>query len=341
MVGGLTSGLRGRLARWCGVSADRIALTENVSAGCVLPLWGLPWQAGDEILIGDAEHPGVVAACHELARRQQLSLATLAVRDLPGDQAEADAAALEALERSLTPRTRLVVLSHLLWNSGRLLPIPAVAQRLAAHPRQPWLLVDAAQSFGSVPVAAAAAAADIYAFTGHKWCCGPEGLGAVVLSPRLLAEGRPTLIGWRSLRNENAAADSFHDDGRRFEVATSCTPLLAGLDSSLELLEAEGSDETRLERIQERSGGLWRGLRELPAARSLLPCEPPAGLVSFTLHRRDGGAIDPASVVRSLGERGIWLRSLPDPACLRACTHITTTEEEVVRLLGALADLAE
>jgi len=63
--------------------------------------------------------------------------------------------------------------------------------------------------------------------------------------------------------------------------------------------------------------------------------------VSFTLHRRDGGAIDPASVVRRLGERGIWLRSLPDPACLRACTHLTTTEEEVVRLLGALADLAE
>jgi L-cysteine/cystine lyase len=341
MLGGLSSGLRARLARWCGVSADRIAFTESVSAGCVLPLWGLPWQAGEEILIGDAEHPGVVAACHELARREQLSLATLPVRDLPGDQSQADAAALAALERALTPRTRLVVLSHLLWNSGRLLPIEAVAQRLAAHPRQPWLLVDAAQSLGSVPVAAAAAAADIYAFTGHKWCCGPEGLGAVVLSPRLLAEGRPTLIGWRSLRNENAAADSFHNDGRRFEVATSCTPLLAGLESSLALLEAEGSDQARLERIQKRSNALWQGLRDLPNARPLLPSAPAAGLVSFKLHRPDGGAIDPAAVVRTLGAQGIWLRSLPDPACLRACTHLTTTEEEVVRLLQALAELGK
>jgi L-cysteine/cystine lyase len=341
MLGALSSGLRGQLAAWCGVSVDRIAFTENVSGGCVLPLWGLPWQAGDEILLGDAEHPGIVAACHELARREQLGVATLPVRDLAGDQAEADAETLAALERALTPRTRLVVLSHLLWNSGRLMPIEAVAQRLAAQPRRPWLLVDAAQSFGSVPVAGAAAAADIYATTGHKWCCGPEGLGAVVLSPRLLADARPTLIGWRSLRDENAAAESFHKDGRRFEVATSCTPLLAGLASSLALLESEGTAEQRLERIRERSGALWRGLRDLPNASPLLPCAPAAGLVSFTLHRPDGGAINPASVVRTLGERGIWLRSLPDPACLRACTHLTTTEEEVVRLLQALAELGD
>ncbi len=340
-LGSLSAGLRARLAAWCGVSPERIAFSENVSSGCVLPLWGLPWQAGEEILLSDAEHPGVVAACHELARRHQLTVASLPVRDLAGDSNQADAAALEALERSLTPRTRLVVLSHLLWNSGRLLPIAAVAERLAAHPLRPWLLVDAAQSLGSVPVAAAATAADIYAVTGHKWCCGPEGLGAVVLSERLLAEARPTLIGWRSLRNEDATAGSFHTDGRRFEVATSCTPLQAGLDCSLQLLEAEGNAEARLARIQERSCALWRGLRDLPAARPLLPVPPAAGLVSFTLHRPDGGAIEPALVVRALGERGIWLRSLPDPACLRACTHLTTSAEEIETLLAALVDLGD
>jgi L-cysteine/cystine lyase len=331
----LSHSLRARLASWCGVSPSRIAFTENVTSGCVLPLWGLPWQAGDEILLGDAEHPGVVAACRELARREQLTVATLPVSDL-----SEDAATLEALERALTPRSRLVVLSHLLWNTGRILPIEAVAERLAAHPRQPWLLVDAAQSLGSLPLSGAARAADIYAGTGHKWCCGPEGLGAVVLSERVLAEARPTVIGWRSLRDEDSGGGSFHSDARRFEVATSCAPLLAGLDRSLQLLEAEGDAQVRLERIRASSDQLWRGLLELPAARPLLAAPPPAGLVSFTLHRADGSPIAPAAVVRALGEQGIWLRSLPDPACLRACTHLTTTSAEVEQLLAALAGLA-
>jgi L-cysteine/cystine lyase len=336
LLGHLSGSVRSRLAQWFGVSPHRVAFTENVTSGCVLPLWGLPWREGEEILLGDAEHPGVVAACRELARREGLTITTLPVRDLDGGAAEADAGTLEVLERLLSPRTRLVVLSHLLWNSGRVLPIEAVARRLAEHPGHPWLLVDAAQSFGSLPVAGAARVADIYAATGHKWCCGPEGLGAVALSERLLAEARPTLIGWRTLRDESSGGAAYHQDGRRFEVATSCTPLLAGLEASLRLLEAEGDDSARLAAIRARSQRLWEGLQGLPAVRCLLPEPPPAGLVSFTLHRADGQAIDPAAVVHDLGQQGIWLRSLPDPHCLRACTHLSTEEEEVDRLLDAL-----
>jgi L-cysteine/cystine lyase len=223
------------------------------------------------------------------------------------------------------------VLSHLLWNTGQLMPIAAVAERLAAHPRHPWLLVDGAQSFGSLPVAAAAAAADLYACTGHKWCCGPEGLGVVALSERVLAEARPTLIGWRSLADESRGDASFHRDGRRFEVATSCTPLFAGLECSLALLEAEGSAEQRLERICSHSELLWDGLSQIPGVQPLLEVPPPAGLVSFTVA---GQA--PESLVRRLGEQAIWLRSLPEPSCLRACTHITTTAAEVELLLREL-----
>jgi L-cysteine/cystine lyase len=197
-----TQRLRSTLAAACGVPPSRIALTENVSGGCVLPLWGLPWEAGDRILISDAEHHGVVAACQELARREGLELVFFPVNHLVGEGSERGHALQALLEQALTPRTRLVVLSHLLWNTGVELPIPAVAQQLAAHPRHPWLLVDAAQSLGSLPVAAAAAAADIYAFTGHKWACGPEGLGGVALSERVLEQASPTVIGWRSLRKE-------------------------------------------------------------------------------------------------------------------------------------------
>jgi L-cysteine/cystine lyase len=328
-----TARLRQALAHLCGVSPHRIALTENVTSGCVLPLWGLPWQTGDVLLLSDCEHPGVVAACQGLARRGGLRIEWLPVLELCRNtpQAALDDAVLEALERALSPDTRLVALSHLLWNSGSVMPITAVAKRLQQHPKAPWLLVDAAQSMGSIPVEEAAAAADIYAFTGHKWCCGPEGLGGVALSQRLLEQAQPTLIGWRSLRHEASAGSSFHNDARRFEVATSCVPLCSGLATSLELLAQAGTPSERLAIIQARSLRLWQGLQAIQGVSTLLPDPPAAGLVSFTL-----GSTATAAVVAQLGAEGLWIRRLDDPDCLRACTHITTTEGEIDALLQAL-----
>ena len=72
-----------------------------------------------------------------------------------------------------------------------------------------------------------------------------KGLGAVALSTRVLEESSPTLIGWKSLKAEEGIyvnnKTPFHSDGRRFEIATSCVPLLAGLRSSLIMLKNEGS----------------------------------------------------------------------------------------------------
>ena len=336
-IGAEVSSTRRRLAELCGVAPHRLALSENVTSGCVLPLWGLPFDSGDRLLISDCEHPGVVAACVELARREGLTIDTLPVKQLRGDQPSTDAGVMDALEQSLTPRSRLVVLSHLLWNTGQIMPIPAVAERLAQHPQAPYLLVDAAQSFGQIPVQDAAAAADIYAFTGHKWACGPEGLGGVALSERVLNEGQPTVIGWRSLQDESKAdlssSDPFHHDSRRFEVATSCVPLMAGLRSSLELLDQEGSAETRLARIRQLSGDLWSGLREMPGVKPLMEVPPASGLVSFQLSCDAA----PAEVVQQLGQQGLWIRDLADPSCLRACTHVTTTEAETEALTTAIA----
>jgi L-cysteine/cystine lyase len=156
----------------------------------------------------------------------------------------------------------------------------------------------------------------------------------MALSERVLVEAQPTLIGWRSLSHENQAGSGFHTDSRRFEVATSCIPLFAGLNSSLALLDAEGSAEQRLATITALSQQLWQELQAVPMAKTLLQTPPPAGLVSFTL-----GGPTPEAVVKQLGTQGIWLRSLDDPHCLRACTHVTTTAADISRLIEALQGL--
>jgi L-cysteine/cystine lyase len=164
------------------------------------------------------------------------------------------------------------------------------------------------------------------------------------------------LIGWRSLSQESSGNSGFHGDARRFEVATSCLPLAAGLNRSLQLLEAEGSAQARLERIRQLSVQLWQGLQLIPGAKTLLEVRPPAGLVSFTLEApqqcqgpeallapeallEPEALLGPEAIVTALGRQGIWLRSLADPQCLRACTHICTEEGEIERLLDALAQI--
>ena len=327
------------LAHICGVTKDRIALTENVTSGCVLPLWGLPFKKSDRILISDCEHPGVVAACRELARRKHLKIDILHVQQLR-DGAEKEIKTknllLEELETSLEPDTKLVVLSHILWNTGQIMPIEDVSKRLLEHPKKPFLLVDAAQSFGQLSIVGAANNADIYAFTGHKWACGPEGLGGVAVSKRVLEESNPTLIGWRALKKEGSIyhdnPNPFHQDARRYEIATSCVPLLAGLRSSLDLLEEEAPIKDRLNKIKKLSLKLWVELNEIKNIQTIIQGAPPSGLVSFSLL----GQTTENALVKSLGEKGLWIRVLEDPNWLRACIHVTTKESEILSLGKAI-----
>ncbi len=330
------------LAGLCGVPPTRLALTENVTSGCVLPLWGLLFSPGERILISDCEHPGVVAACKELARREQLEIDILRLEQLKEgscNQIETDSAVINELNQCLKQKTRLVVLSHLFWNTGQRMPICKVAQHLKEHPKQPYLLVDGAQSFGQIPIQDEAKAADIYAFTGHKWACGPEGLGGVAVSERVLSESSPTLVGWRSLKNENTtnfnAMNSFHLDSRRFEVATSCVPLLAGLRCSLKLFEATGTSAQRLEKIQSWSAQLWDLLRGIEGVEPLLKGHPPAGLVTFSL----SNGMPTREIVKKLGGKGLWIRDIESPVSLRACLHIISESEEINSLAKAIKEI--
>ncbi len=334
------------LSALCGVTQKRLALTENVTTGCVLPLWGLPFSSEDRLLISDCEHPGVVAACSELARRQHLGIDILPIMHLREGlekQEESDRAVLDLLERNLTKKTRLVVLSHLLWNTGQLMPIAKVAACLKAHQNRPFLLVDAAQSFGQLDVQRAAPYADIYAFTGHKWALGPEGLGGVVLSERVLNESSPTLIGWRSLKHESIFSGQeilptpFHEDSRRFEIATSCIPLLAGLRRSLELLAQEGSTNERASKICSLSSQLWANIQSIDGIQSILKGPPPAGLVSFKIKSQE----TPKRHVKLLGKDHLWIRDIENPACLRACVHIISNQDDIFTLCTALKKLAK
>ena len=327
------------IAEICSIHPKRIAFTENVTSGCILPLLGLPFSDGDNLLISDCEHPGIVAACKELARKKNLTITILPVLKICNGNDKEDETykkILKLIDEHLQINTKLVVLSHLLWNTGQIMPIELISKRLKEHSSKPYLLVDAAQSFCHIPIKGACDNADIYAFTGHKWAYGPEGLGAVALSTRVLEESSPTLIGWKSLKVEEGIHVNneapFHSDGRRFEIATSCVPLLAGLRNSLIMLKNEGHETERFCKIKSLSSILWQKLNKIKNIELVLNCPPPSGIISFNIN----GIKSPEEVVNYLGQENLWIRVLEDPKWLRACVHITTDLNEIDNLVIGL-----
>ena len=321
---------RTAIAEELGVAPETITLTENVTAGCNIALWGIDWQAGDRILMTDCEHPGVIAITQELTRRFGVEVSTCPIQNTlnEGDP-------VEVIAQHLQPRTRLVILSHLLWNTGQVLPladIVAVCHRYEYGSVQ--VLVDAAQSVGSLPLNLSESEVDYYAFTGHKWLCGPAGVGGLYVHPDALHRLNPTYIGWRGITmNPIGKPTGFKDDGQRFEVATSAYPLYEGLQSAISTHQQWGTSQERYRQICQLSEHLWQSL-SFEGIHRLKASPPQAGLVSFQVTGKPH-----KKLVESLEEQGFFLRTLADPDCIRACVHYFTLPSEIEQLVTAIKQL--
>ncbi|MBW4473723.1 MAG: aminotransferase class V-fold PLP-dependent enzyme [Stenomitos rutilans HA7619-LM2] len=320
---------RTTIATELGTTAPTITLTENVSAGCNIALWGIDWRSGDHLLLSDCEHHSVLASVQELQRRFGIDVSTC---PLQATLNEGDPVA--ALTQCLQPKTRLVVLSHILWNTGQLLPLKDMVTACHSYPSQQPIrvLVDAAQSVGMLPLNLDELQADFYAFTGHKWWCGPEGLGGLYVRPEALDELHPTFAGWRSITTDRSGHPTgWKADGQRYEMATSAYPLYAGLRTAIAVQQQWGTAQERYQRLQALSQRLWQQLTELPEVICLRSSPPETGLVSFQLQSKSH-----RSLVNYLEENGFMIRVILDPDCVRACLHYLTLESEVDQLVEAM-----
>lgn len=328
-----TEATRRAIAAELAVAPETISITEDVSVGCNIGLWGIDWQAGDHVLLSDCEHPGIIAAVQELQYRFGLEISTCPLMaTLNGGDPVA------VVQSHLKPNTRLLVVSHILWNTGQVLPLTEIVTACHGHrgDRPVHVLVDAAQSVGVLPLNLAETGVDFYAFTGHKWWCGPAGVGALYVSPEAQPFLRPTFIGWRGIFTDATGTPTgMKPDGRRYEVATSAVPLYAGLRAALALHSTWGTGQERYQRICQLSGYLWEKLAPIPGLTRLRTAPPEAGLVSFQLENQTH-----IKVVQALEKQGFLVRTILNPDCIRACVHYLTLESEIDGLVAALSALS-
>jgi L-cysteine/cystine lyase len=319
-----TQQLKQTLAENLHISPTHLALTDNTTTGCNIALWGLDWRPGDRLLLTDCEHQGIIAIAQELAQRFGIIIDRAPLVASP----ESPTAIIAAL---ITPHTRLLVLSHILWNTGLVLPLEAIVAQ--CHAKGVQVLVDGAQSVGVLPLDLDALDADYYAFTGHKWWCGPPGLGGLHIKDTETL--RPTFLGWRSVQlDSQGQPQNLQPDARRYEVSTSAFTLYPGLQAALQVHAEYGDAHVRYQDILNRSALLWNALAKLPGIKLLTPKPPASGLVAFQLDRGHH-----QQAVTHLENRKIYVRQILYPDCLRASLHYFTSETEIQRLIDGITEI--
>ncbi|HIC89903.1 MAG TPA: aminotransferase class V-fold PLP-dependent enzyme [Anaerolineae bacterium] len=319
--------LREHLARLMGADVDEIALTHHTTDGMNIATWGLNWRPGDELLTTNLEHEGGLLPLYMVRQRFGVTI-RFANLGLGGGDVAA------RIEQAITPRTRLLSISHVSFRTGALLPLDEIVD--VAHRHGVLVVVDGAQSAGAIPVDMHALGVDFYAIPGQKWLCGPEGTGALYVRRDRISELNPTFVGYFSTEGSPPMDMTGYfmpaPGARRYEVSTMYYPGLAGWLESLRWLEELGS-EWIYGRIQVITGR-WRAMLDsIPGAGLLTPASY-AGLTSFTVE-----GLDPEQATQALVEQGILIRYVDQPYCLRVSTGFYNNENDLVCLRDALERL--
>ena len=172
----LWDGVHQRLSRLAGCDPHELAIVRSATEGLNNVLLGLELEAGDEILLTSHDYWHVQDTIAQRSAREGVQVRTITDVPVP---AESMSQLVEMYERNLTPKTKLLVVTHP-WNAnGQLLPVRAICG--LAHRHGVEVLVDGAQSFALLDGRISDLGCDYYAASLHKWFCGPVGTGILYI----------------------------------------------------------------------------------------------------------------------------------------------------------------
>ena len=321
---------RGALAAVLGTDMDSVALTHSTTEGIGLAVGTLDWRPGDRALTTNHEHPGVLGPLAAVRDRHGVDVRVAEIGD-GGD----DDRTLAALERELAQGgVRLVALSHVLWTTGAVLPVAEIVRR--AHAHGAVVALDGAQAGGAIPLHVDDLGAEFYAIPGQKWLLGPEGTGALIVRRDVAAASLPAGRGYFSAAPYHGGRDDLWPDARRFEVAGFHAPSLVGLARSAGWFAMHVGLPWAHARAARLAHGAAVRLQGMPGVAVVTPPDRMATLVTFRLPGW------PAQRVAEELARRVFatVRPIPGLDAVRLSVGFFTTDEELRRVLDAVAELA-
>lgn len=324
--------VRQALADAMRVPPEQIALVRNATEALATVLLGVPLRSGDEILCSTHDYYATLDALEQRRARDGVVLRMLRP---PAPAPSLDALA-EMYEAALSPRTKLVLLTHPSNRTGQLLPVRRIAD--AAHRVGAEVVVDGAQSLGLLDDPVKALGCDYYGASGHKWLGLPVGYGVLWMRPEHVAKVWPLLPPGRSALGM-----------KRFEwIGTAAEYLSPAALPALALHRSLGA-ERKMERLRHLTR-YWRSRLSaaMPETRFYTTSEPAMSAALCTVAIP---GLDPLAVQKSLRSRnGILVQAFADDAAdvdrraevngLRVSPNVYTSPTELDRFVAALVRAA-
>lgn len=328
---------RPQVARLINAEPDEIALVESTTHGLTTAAMALPLHRGDRVVVADLEFPQVaVPWCQQ---QQQIGIEIDVVPNRNG------VIRVEDVAERITPATKVVAISSVQWTNGFRCDLPALSA--LCRDRGVWLVVDAIQHLGAMPLDVQQTPIDILACGGHKWLNAPFGTGFLYIRRDVLPRLRPLLAGYLNLEMppggwgqefQTPSATPIRQyrpvpRARRYEIGGTANYSGAiGLAASLQLINELGPARIA-EHIYHLTDHLIAGLQTL-GVNIVTPLERKhrSGIVTFSV----GSAEDNLALMEWLLDQRVLVsvRYTSYVGGVRVSCHFYNSMNDVDRLLN-------
>lgn len=349
--------LRHEIAMEIGATQNEITFTRNTTEAMWTVIESLPNSASKTLVFSDVEHDAAYVNAYYAHVYKGLKSIKVNLVDILNDDRFSELC-VERIVKAVDNKTRLVVMSQIIYSCGLELPVAAITSACKQKNPDVLILVDGAHTFGQTPINVSEIKSDFYITAGHKWLCGPRGSGIMYCSEAVRKQERlnirPTGMCFAPLLYEPRATEIVGTDNPRFEryklgferlieFGTIEESVLIGLNEALRFYKMIGVEQIH-NRIGDLTTQLRCSLKELPGIE-LIPLHTVhngCGIVSFT--RKDKGIRwtyrDACNIVDSLDrEYGIVCRAIPNPVAVRLCVNYYNDEHDLTKLANSLPSL--
>jgi len=321
----LVESAREKLATFVGTHPDRIAFVQNTTMGMNVPAQGLDFERGSEIVMSDQEYPSVRNVWRYIAERQGLTIREVPLPTPPDDPHEI----VDAFASGITPKTRVLVFSHVYFTTGLVAPIQALSHVAREH--DALAVIDGAHAVGMVPLNLDEVGCHFYVSSCHKWLLAPKGVGMLYIAEKFQNKVRPLIVGFN--QEPSPMASRYDMQGTRDHTH------VAGLGTAIDF-QAEIGWETK---IRPYCLGLARYLkertREIEGSYLRVPLDPVMSgfITTFGIDGVNVGAISGR----------LWNDYQIETSCtnvdgvtgFRISTHFYNSYEDVDRFIDAVQEV--
>nr|WP_121271633.1 aminotransferase class V-fold PLP-dependent enzyme [Pedobacter schmidteae] len=324
------------IAELLNADRDEIALFENASAAWMTAFKGLTFKDGDEIITTEMEYVTNLIGLVDMQKADGIK-----VKVIPND--EDGNFSITEFEKAITPKTRLIAVTHVSSSGGSILPVEEIGNLAEKH--NILYLLDACQSAGQIPLDVKHIKCDMLSATGRKYLRAPRGTGFLFVKKASWDKLKPVLLDFLAAGNVSLSGYTLRPDARRFELYEKNRALTLGLGKAVDYALNIG-----MERIWDRIRHLSQIARvklvAIPGVRVHDRGETKSGIITFSLKDMESSVVKTQLAGRGInvsigGQQAtpIYMEKSGLVTVLRASVHYYNTEEEIDYLCQSLAGI--